>query len=73
MPNTKSEKLFAFIADWRDAKAVTVKVTDNRYLEYSAIDVISSGSMKSAIRVFNQRHQKMVWGKMRPVYKIMMP
>ena len=68
-----ADKKFAFIVDWRDKKKVTVEeVQDFFSRNGTSVDTITSGSMKDAVRIFNQRHTVLAWGKVKPKYNVVM-
>lgn len=68
-----ANKTYAFVASWRDKRSVTVEVVDNRFQNRSAVDCVVSGSLQSAVRVFNQRHTVLAWGKVKPKYNVILP
>ncbi|MHC4073988.1 MAG: hypothetical protein ACYTGS_18475 [Planctomycetota bacterium] len=63
-------KIFAFEATTHSRRDVTVVEVADRFQSRFAVDTVESGSLPSAIRVFNQRHTVKAFGKERPKYNV---
>ena len=61
---------FAFEATTHSRRNVTVREIQDRFESNCSVDVIESGSLNSAIRVFNQRHRIMAFGQSKPKFTI---
>jgi len=63
-------KIFAFEATTFSKRDVTVVEVQDRFQSQFAVDTVETGSLPSAIRIFNQRHTVMAFGKEKPKYNV---